>query len=136
MAKLNSKYEFAELEEIVKELKEDNEGNWMEVSAFEESIDALKDGINRVTGGIAENYILKLLPELSELYGRIYVYNGEIIWAVMQYSDQKITQDIAKNALKRLVDTKKITQIEINADEPFGPAYIINKEKMPEKNKK
>lgn len=132
MIKMAKSKNFNKLERITKELKEDNESNWMKVSAFEQTIDTLRSSINTSISTMAEVYILKLLPKLSELYERPQVSQGELTFAVNQL-EPRIPQEIVECALDTLSRNGKLEAEYVSNYSSLGDRLRY---KIPEEKKK
>lgn len=105
MTKLNLNYDHNKMNEIAKELREDN--RWNELSELEKNRNTLINQIDYLTEEIAESYILKLLPELSEFYGRPDISHGELVFKIRQV-EPRILQESVEYALEILCENGKL----------------------------
>lgn len=117
---------FDDMDKLARELKEDKEENWKEVSRSHESIKALRESADQLVGRIAEDYILKMLPELSKIYGRSYVCGFEVFNLLKAYESRfHGEKGIINGALENLVDSGKLTRLEVEDMGSQIPAYQI-----------
>lgn len=128
MAKLNLEYNPNKLDKIKEELKKNEEGRWDNISECEKEIDSCRGWINTTMGIIAKNYILKLFPELSELYERPHVWRNELIDAIIN-AEPRIDSRSIYIALETLVEQGKLEANHITDYSKENVVYKLPEEK-------